>query len=391
MCKIITKELFANSYYSIGAGLTLSPMLKMSHLTSDFIFCNLYLTKNEVKRWYDRNIEYSNDLSLVEFKEVDDFDELHHFELPYNYTQYLYKPGYISIAEFNGYMSSFQDAKHKSQFCLIYKVFRRSIQKELTLYYITTEGFATLNLMSENGKARIPKIVECIQCGNIIDDGENGLLARFFSQTKVKFPLLWIRGHQPNYSKWENTRSKSLVKAGPMPVVGLDFGTSWTAGNFNPGFRHDPKRYVKGFITEELCKKLTEPELAKKISTSKDQISFDSILSHIPFIQKDEVIVINRYLAKKHHIEGNNVVIWESIKFSHYNNMVFSPASEIVQRLSDYLEKKEFSAKVHLIPYTTEDQGAAFIQCLSMLKNPTISYLYRPFDIADLKLQQINN
>ena len=391
MSKIITKELFANSYYSIGAGLTLSPMLKMSHLTSDFIFCNLYLTKNEVKRWYDRNIEYSNDLSLVEFKEVDDFDELHHFELPYNYTQYLYKPGYISIAEFNGYMSSFQDAKYKSQFCLIYKVFRHSIQKELTLYYITTEGFATLNLMSENGKARIPKIVECIQCGNIIDDGENGLLARFFSQSKVKFPLLWIRGHQPNYSKWENTRSKSLVKAGPMPVVGLDFGTSWTAGNFNPGFRHEPKRYVKGFITEEFCKKLTKPELAKKISTSKDQISFDSILSHIPFIPKDEVIVINRYLAKKHHIEGNNVVIWESIKFSHYNNMVFSPASEIVQLLSDYLEKKEFSAKVHLIPYTTEDQGAAFIQCLSMLKNPTISYLYRPFDIVDLKLQQINN
>lgn len=391
MSKIITKELFANSYYSIGAGLTLSPMLKMSHLTSDFIFCNLYLTKNEVKRWYDRNIEYSNDLSLVEFKEVDDFDELHHFELPYNYTQYLYKPGYISIAEFNGYMSSFQDAKHKSQFCLIYKVFRHSIQKELTLYYITTEGFATLNLMSENGKARMPQIVDCIQCGNIIDDGENGLLARFFSQSKVKFPLLWIRGHQPNYSKWENTRSKSLVKAGPMPVVGLDFGTSWTAGNFNPGFRHEPKRYVKGFITEEFCKNLTKPELAKKISTSKDQISFDSILSHIPFIPKDEVIVINRYLAKKHHIEGNNVVIWESIKFSHYNNMVFSPASEIVQLLSDYLEKKEFSAKVHLIPYTTEDQGAAFIQCLSMLKNPTISYLYRPFDIVDLKLQQINN
>ncbi|MCF8324786.1 MAG: hypothetical protein K9I84_07490 [Leadbetterella sp.] len=109
------------------------------------------------------------------------------------------------------------------------------------------------------------------------------------------------------------------------------------------------------------------------------------------YLTKNEVIVINRYLAKKHHIEGNNVVIWESIKFSHYNNMVFSPASEIVQLLSDYLKKKEFSAKVHLIPYTTEDQGAAFIQCLSMLKNPTISYLYRPFDIVDLKLQQINN
>jgi hypothetical protein len=65
-------ELFENSYFSIGAGLTLSPMLKMSHLTSDFIFCNLHLTRDKVKSWYDRNIEYSTDLSLLEFKEIDD-------------------------------------------------------------------------------------------------------------------------------------------------------------------------------------------------------------------------------------------------------------------------------------------------------------------------------
>ena len=389
MSKIITMELFENSYFSIGAGLTLSPMLKMSHLTSDFIFCNLHLTRDKVKSWYDRNIEYSNDLSLLEFKEIDDFDELDHFELPYNYTKYLYKPDYISLPEYNGYINSFQEAKYKSQFCLIYKIYRHSVQKELTLYYITTEGFVTLNLLSENGKARIPKIVECIQCGNIIDDGENGLLARFFSQSNIKLPLVWIRGHQPNYDKWENTRNKSLVKAGPMPVVGLDFGTSWTAGNFNPGFRHNPKRYVKGFISETLCKKLTEPELAKKISTSKDQISFDSILSHFPFITKDEVIVINRYLANKHHIEGKNVIIWESIRYSHYSLEVFSTASDIVQRLSDYLEKNGFSpcCKIHLIPYTTEDQAKVFVQSLSKLKNPTVSYLYRPFDLVDLKLQ----
>ena len=68
MEKIITKELFANSYFSIGAGLTLSPLLKMSHLTTNFIFCNLYLTKKEVKTWYDNNIDRSMDLELLEFK-----------------------------------------------------------------------------------------------------------------------------------------------------------------------------------------------------------------------------------------------------------------------------------------------------------------------------------
>jgi hypothetical protein len=160
--------------------------------------------------------------------------------------------------------------------------------------------------LSEKGKARIPKIVECIQCGNIIDDGENGLLARFFSQSNIKLPLVWIRGHQPNYDKWENTRNKSLV----------------------------------------------------------------------------------RYLANKHHIEGKNVIIWESIRYSHYSLEVFSTASDIVQRLSDYLEKNGFSpcCKIHLIPYTTEDQAKVFVQSLSKLKNPTVSYLYRPFDLVDVRL-----
>jgi hypothetical protein len=37
MEKIITKELFENSYYAIGAGLTLSPLLKMSHFDVHWI------------------------------------------------------------------------------------------------------------------------------------------------------------------------------------------------------------------------------------------------------------------------------------------------------------------------------------------------------------------
>ncbi len=386
---IITKELFANSYFSIGAGLTLSPLLKMSHLTTDFIFCNLYLTKNEVKTWYDSTINHSMDLELIDYKEVQDFDELKHFELPTNYTQYLYKPTYVTMEEFNGYMRTFEAAKHEQQFCLIYKVFRHSVQKELTLYFIVTEGFATLNLMSENGKARMPKVVECIQCGNAIDDGENGLLARFFSQPTVQKPLVWIRGHQPNYSHWGSAKSKSLIEAGPMPVVGLDFVTAWLAGNFNPGYAHDKRRYVKGYITEELREQLVEPSIAEKLSTSKDQIVFESILDKISTIPQEEVIVINEHLANKYQISGDNIVIWESIGLSHHLFQVFASASEQVSKLSSYLQKMGYgqSCKLHLVPYTTEDQGRAFVESLSRLENLTVTYLFRPFDLVDLRLQ----
>jgi len=389
MKKIITKELFANSYFSIGAGLTLSPLLKMSHLTTDFIFCNLYLTKNEIKTWYDRTINHSMDLELIDYKEVQDFDELKHFELPTNYTQYLYKPTYVTMEEFNGYMRTFEAAKNEQQFCLIYKVFRHSVQKELTLYFIVTEGFATLNLMSENGKARMPKVVECIQCGEVIDDGENGLLARFFSQPNVKKPMLWIRGHQPNYGRWGHNKSKALIEAGPMPVVGLDFGTAWLAGNYNPGFKHDRRRYVKGYITEELSEKLTAPHVAKKLSTPKDQIVFESIVDKIPFIPQDEVIVINEHLANKYQITGSNIVIWESIGLSHHLFQVFASASEQVGKLTSYVEKMGYgqTCKLHLVPYTTEDQGRAFVESLSQLENHTVTYLYRPFDLLELRFQ----
>lgn len=389
MKKIITKELFENSYYAIGAGLTLSPLLKMSHLTTDFIFCNLYLTKHQVKTWYDKNIVRSGDLELLDYREVQNFDELKHFELPANYAQYLHKPPYVSMEEFNGYMSTFQAAKDEPQFCLIYTMFRHSVQKELTLYFIVTEGFATLNLMSENGIARMPKVVECIQCGNAIDDGENGLLARFFSQPKVKTPMLWIRGHQPHYSKWSTARSKALVEAGPMPIVGLDFGTSWIAGNFNPGFKHDKRRYVKGFISETRYKELMDPFIAEKISTQKDQIVFESLVVKISTIPADELLVINQHLATTWQISGENVVIWESLGFSHVHFEVFSSAAEIVDCLAAYLDRNGYSksSKLHLVPYTTEDQGAAFIQSLSKLENATVTYLYRPFDLVDLRLQ----
>lgn len=389
MQKIITKELFANSYFSIGAGLTLSPMLKMSHLATDFIFCNLYLTKSEVKSWYDRQINHSMDLELVEYKEVHDFDELKHFELPTNYKQFLHKPSYVTMEEFAGYMDTFEAAKNEPQFCLIYKMFRHSVQKELTMYFIVTEGFATLNLMSENGKVRMPKVVECIQCGEAIDDAENGLLARFFSQPNVKMPLMWIRGHQPFYSKWGEYRSKSLVEAGPMPVVGLDFGTAWIAGNFNPGFKHDRRRYVKGFITENLREQLMEASVSEMISTEKDQIVFKSILDSLQLIPENDLIIINQHLAMKYNIAGENVVIWESLGYSHHLFEVFTPASKMVDRLFTYLQKNGVSSetKIHLVPYTTEDQGRAFVESLSRLENPTATYLYRPFDLVDLKLQ----
>ena len=132
-----------------------------------------------------------------------------------------------------------------------------------------------------------------------------------------------------------------------------------------------------------------DPCLAQKMSTQKDQIVFESIVAKITAIPADELLVINQHLASTWQISGENVVIWESLGYSHVHFEVFSSAAEMVARLATYLDRNGYSksSKLHMVPYTTEDQGAAFIQSLSKLENATVTYLYRPFDLVDLRLQ----
>ena len=113
--KLINRALFQRSYLSLAAGVTVEPLLRMSHICQDFIFTCLYLEKDYVKKSFDQQIRWSGDLELVSCEEVNDFDELSHFELPANYTQYLNKPHYISMDEFQGYQRSFSEALHLPQ------------------------------------------------------------------------------------------------------------------------------------------------------------------------------------------------------------------------------------------------------------------------------------
>ena len=116
---------------------------------------------------------------------------------------------------------------------------------------------------------------------------------------------------------------------------------------------------------------------------------FGSLETNLPAIPAKDILVINQHLASTWQISGENVVIWESMGYSHLHFEIYYSAVEIVDRLATYLDKNGYSksSKLHLVPYTTEDQGTAFIQSLSKLENATVTYLYRPFDLIDLRLQ----
>ncbi|WP_395768899.1 hypothetical protein, partial [Aquirufa sp.] len=217
---IIDRALFQKSYFSLASGISIEPLLRMTHVCQDFIYTCLYLEKDYVKKQFDQQIRWSPDLEVVSYEEVDDFDELKHFDLPHNYQNYLQKPSYMRMDEFHGYQRSFQDALHLPQYCLIYRVLRRSTNQVLTLYFIVSESFATLNLLSQGGRY-MPRVIEAIQAGEqLTDPSERGLLTRFLRHS-IALPLLLIRGFQPSYGLFSGFRMNTLQPNRPMNQIAM--------------------------------------------------------------------------------------------------------------------------------------------------------------------------
>jgi hypothetical protein len=379
--KLISQKLFQRSYYAIGAGKNLMALLKFSHLTQDFIFCNLYLDKEEILSYYLHEIKYfAQDLDLISHKVIDDFDELEHFELPKNYHAYLGRPSYFSDEDAKMYQKTFQPAMGEKQCAMVFKVFRKSTQKELNLYYLFVEGLATLHLMSKGGK-KMPLVIENIQCGNAIDDPENGLLAKFLNSPGVQKPLIWLRGFQPSYDVWSNGRKNTLEDKGPMPVVGMDILESWLAEPYDGNWRKPKKRYVKGFISAQKNKEILD-SLATIKQTENHHVYWGDVRDLSAQMKPNDKIVMNRKLAKKLKMEDDRILFWDDFSISHFKTFLVFTAEQMVVRLANYLLNLDVSlgATIYVLPETTEDQGGLFLSALEKLPYKTVACFYRPFE-----------
>ena len=383
--KLINRALFQRSYLSLAAGVTVEPLLRMSHICQDFIFTCLYLEKDYVKKSFDQQIRWSGDLELVSFEEVNDFDELFHFELPANYTQYLNKPHYISMDEFQGYQRSFSEALHLPQYCLIYKIRRKSSGQVLTLYYIVTESFATLNLLSEGGRY-MPRILEAIQAGELLTDpSEHGLLTRFFKYAQ-SLPFIFIRGFQPAYGLFSGFRSNALTPIGPMDKIGMDFSNWSRNASWNPGYRHDLRRYVKAFISPSCEKYILENQKPIRAHAS---LMLSSITEYLPQIPRSDVLVMGENLARNPAYQGFNIVSWESAGVNKYNHPYYSTDQQ-VDKLKARLKymKIDVDTPLHIVPtFIFEDQGKQLLGSIrNKLTNPSYMYVHRAMDVIDLRL-----
>ncbi len=381
----VTRELFQKSYYSMASGISIEPLLRFSHLCDDFIFTCLYLEKAYVKKQFEQEIYWSRDLELIDLEEVEFFDELTHFSLPTNFKKHLEKPHYMSFEEFEEYKRSFSEALNIPQFALVFRVLRKSTGKLLTLNFLVCESFATLNLLSEGGKYP-PKVIEYVQAGEILTDpSEKGLMNRFFKHSS-NLPLLVIRGFQPGYGFFTGFRSNSLSPVGIFNQIGMDFA-HWTRNcNWNPGYWHEQKRYVKGFITNDTAEYIL---VNQKPIYGHVSLKLSSIIDNLPNIPMTDVLVMGKHLATNLAFQGRNVITWESTGLANGNQQYYS-TDQKVSMLMAQLKKNNIApdTPLHIIPSIIfEDQGKAFLGSLENLSNPSYTYAYRLFDFIDCRLR----
>jgi len=235
--KQLTPSYFEKSLYYIGSGYDIEPLLRFTHLTNTFIYVNLHLSFEKISDWYDEQLEVHPDIELLE-KEVDNsFDETTHFDLHPDYISHLTQPSFINKREAESYYRAFNHAKADPQWAIHYRLKRKSLDREISLLLLTTEGLASYIALSHNG-TYAPKILTTIQT-NVLEESE-GLMNCYFDNDAVKKPDLWVRGFMPELpvrtgffgEEVHRTDNHVLNSAGVFPKVGLSFNHRWVCGQF---------------------------------------------------------------------------------------------------------------------------------------------------------------
>jgi hypothetical protein len=172
-------------------------LIRFSHICDFFINANLFIEKEEAIEWYDKAFKYCNDIVVIEKQVIDEFDEKDFFELSENYLSHLTNPDFISREDLINYQNTFQQALGLKQYAIIYKLYRKSVDRTLIFYYCTAEGLASYISLSQNGKYA-PTVISTIETGAL--EHPDGILNNIFQYKNKKHPKLWIRGFEPRYS-----------------------------------------------------------------------------------------------------------------------------------------------------------------------------------------------
>lgn len=378
----ITTEIFEKSFFSIGGGLDIEPLLRFSHISDFFINVNLFLSKDYVIQWYDRAFQYCDDIEVLEKKVINEFDEEEFFELHEDYISHLTNPDFISREALVDYQNAFSPAIGLNQYAIIYKLYRKSVNRTITYYHCTAEGLASYLTLSQNG--RYAPIALCTIETGVLEQADS-VFNDFFLLEKKKGPNLWIRGFEPRYHP-SRPHINSFDSIGLYKNKVLDFNSKWTSG-----WSYSPKqltveRHCKGYVSDEILSKLKSLTLKKEFQSDKDCFLFKPLNPKSDKIRDKDCLII----SKKTKIDLENInckiLYWEHYTFNHYWRRIVN-VNEQFEKISKRLRKMPLpsDAILHIIPFCLEDEGVSYYNSIARLNFKTVTYVPNLYDFIDLK------
>ncbi|GHB49218.1 hypothetical protein [Mongoliitalea lutea] len=375
----ITQLQFEKSFFNIGAGKDINPLLRFGHMTDTFIYTNLYLSKEEIETWYGEQFFLHYDFKLVEKKVIKSHGN-QYFETSLGSHGYVRPVHPFDTEDFlREYKNVFYKSSKEANWLVYYEVIFRPLNKHLKLYIYHGEGLATYLALSKSGQIA-PKVLATIQTGFL--EFPERHLDTFFA--KHAQPLIWIRGFEGDHMIGKNW-TKQLDKSGLYKVVGMNFNHYWDVGNY--GHARKNIRYCKAFITNQTAEMLNNRSFVHTGLHPKDSLN-TQFLGLPDQRSKNSLYVISKR-TKHTLLKDAQIWYWEDI--SPVSDVFFpvtaAVAKEQLSSLSKKLEAKGISLEttIHLTPSCLESEGSIYFQELQSIPNPTVTYAPYPLDFWDLQ------
>ena len=377
----INSKVFSDSFFYIGSGFDIQPLLRFSNLCDTFLYANLYLNQSEVESWYDEALENQNDIEVVSKKTFPGYDARKTLEQQggkYTDVMSAYHMGHF---EFMNYFMTFKDAKRQNSYLIVWKLRRKSSNRNLTLCFFTWEGLEAYANLSQNG-TYAPRVLCTIETG--ILESPNGLINRFFLDENRAQPVIWIRGFEPTFNSFVRLERRDVLDpVGVFSVPGMAFNHQWSCGHSYLG-QTTNKRYCGGFFTEKTAKILKESNWNPKFQTESHKFTSEGIQKSIPSMGERDIVICSRRLVDRHSCGGNQFYAWETILG---NNENYLPVTKQIDNLKIFLQKSDVlkDSIIHIIPWCLEDENELYFEAVSKIDFKTITYCPNLADMLELK------
>jgi len=376
----IDHQTFARSFFYIGPGFDIQPLLRFTHLCDTFLYPNLYLDLGPVERWYDEAFAAA-DIEVLGKRVTRGLDaEVALEQAPGSRTGVMEAFG-MNHHEFMDFFMAFKDARDLDRYSITWRLRRRSTGRPLTLHFFTCEGLEAYVALSQLGRFA-PRVLCTIETRVL--ESPRGMMNRFFTHADRAKPVVWVRGFQATEAaRFRGDHRDAFDPAGVFSVRAMPFNHRWTCGDSYRGHVTD-ERHCVGFVTEQTAERLRQAEWSPRFCDEQHAFTTDGIEQGLADLRTSDVAVMPQRLLDRFAPGSGRVHAWESILGDAGHSL--SAAAQIAA-LHSFIDRLDLplDAVIHIVPWCLEDENEPYRDAVAKLRHRTITHCPALADLLDLK------